>query len=272
MNASTDHPRPPNPDPAQTPARLQVVPPASQVSVMDREFIVKHQIVERYLTGHLPLRGAQDFERYCRENPELLDEIKLAERINAGLHLLEAGNRGTPLEQVKVKPWQRPIALYAAAGVAVLLIVLSLVLASRLSGARHQVAQLQTRAATQPLEPATSTVSVVLVPSRTAPSRRSAMTFGGTSAVMADMKIDMSWSTYTAFRVTIDRVDQGRVGIIYQALKDSNGHVHVGLNTSALGPGLYQISLEALNWRGEATPQAWVTVELAHQFSAARGG
>ena len=54
------------------------------VSSMDREFIARNQIVERYIGGRLPLKGAQDFERFCREHPELLDEIALTDRINAG--------------------------------------------------------------------------------------------------------------------------------------------------------------------------------------------
>ena len=47
-------------------------------------------------------------------------------------------------------------------------------------------------------------------------------------------------------------------------MRDSSGNVHVAINTSALGPGSYQFSLEGLNWRGEATPQAWITVGVAH--------
>ncbi|MFT3906841.1 MAG: hypothetical protein QM718_11095 [Steroidobacteraceae bacterium] len=258
---------------SQTHPRLQVVPPApGGGGVMDREFILKHQIVERYIAGRLPLRGAQDFERFCREHPELLDELGLSERINAGLRLLEAGNLSTPIEQPKARPWQKPALVYSLAGAVLVLIVLALVLASRISTDDRQVQQLQGKLQTRPLEAATSTTSVVLTPSRTAPSRRSSMSFGGRDAEMADMKIDMSWSSYTIFRVTIDRLDQGRVGVIYQAQKDSNGHVHVALNTSALGPGLYQLTLEGLNWRGESSPQAWITVELAHQFNAARGG
>ena len=37
---------------------------------MDRDFIARNQIVERYLSGRLPLKGATDFERFCRENPQ----------------------------------------------------------------------------------------------------------------------------------------------------------------------------------------------------------
>ena len=57
---------------------------------MDRDFIARNQIVERYIGGRLPLKGAQDFERFCREHPELLDEIALTERISAALGLLDA--------------------------------------------------------------------------------------------------------------------------------------------------------------------------------------
>src|SRR5271167_1060705 len=65
-------------------------------NVMNREFIARNQIVERYLSGRLPLKGRQDFERYCHEHPELLDEIGLLERLNAALRLLEAGGRSPP--------------------------------------------------------------------------------------------------------------------------------------------------------------------------------
>ena len=57
---------------------------------MDRDFIARNQVVERYLSGRLPLKGATDFERFCNAHPEILDEIGLPERVNAGLRLLEA--------------------------------------------------------------------------------------------------------------------------------------------------------------------------------------
>lgn len=239
---------------------------------MNREFIIRNQIVERYLAGHLPVRGAQDFERFCRQHPELLEEIGLADRLNAGLRLLDSGGLASPLEQPKVRFWQKPALLYGLIVLAAVTALIALVLFSKLTTAHTQISRLQQRVQTQPLEAATGTTSLVLMPSRTAPSRRAVASFGSGSAEIADLKIDMSWSKFTTFRVTIDRIDEGRVGIIYQALKDSNGHVHLGLNTSALGPGLYQVTLEGLDWRGDASAQAWLTVELAHQFNAARGG
>ena len=63
---------------------------------MDRDFIARNQIVERYLSGRLPLKAATEFERFCRDNPKLLDEIGLPETVNAGLRLLEAGGNPEP--------------------------------------------------------------------------------------------------------------------------------------------------------------------------------
>jgi hypothetical protein len=81
---------------------------------------------------------------------------------------------------------------------------------------------------------------------------------------MADLKIDVSWSKFTEFRLTIDRLDQGRVAVLHNVLRDSNGQLHLGLNSSALGPGDYQFTIEGLTMHGEAVPQAWITISVAH--------
>ena len=38
------------------------------------------------------------------------------------------------------------------------------------------------------------------------------------------------------------------------------GQLRIALNSSALGPGDYQLMFEGLNWRGEATPEGWITI------------
>jgi hypothetical protein len=230
---------------------------------MDREFIANNQIVERYLGGRLPLKGVQDFERYCREHPQLLDEIGLSERINVALRLLEAGGRAPPWE-VRAKPWwqQLPVILGAAA-LSLALGVLALVLFGKLAARDHSIAALKRQVAVQALDPAKFTRMITVVPNRTAPSLRSLATIGGQQAEMADLRIDMAWSKYAAFRVTVDRVNQGRVAVLHNVLRDSNGVLHLALNSSALGPGDYQLSIEGLSWRGEPEPQAWATITIA---------
>jgi len=232
---------------------------------MDRDFIAQHQIIERYLGGRLPVKGAQDFEHFCREHPELLDEISLSEHINAALKLLETGGHAPPWEERPKQWWERlPIWVGTAAVLCALLATITLVDTGKLRTQGRALAGLQQRLATQPLDPPTSTRSITLIPSRTAPSRRSLATIGGGEAQLADLKIDVSWSKFSSFRVTIDRIDQGRVAILHNVLRDSNGELHLELNSSALGPGDYQLTLDGLTWSGQPVAQAWATISIAH--------
>jgi hypothetical protein len=251
---------PPQPAVSATQA-IPIIPPSVE---MDREFILRNQIAERYIAGRLPVRGTHDFERYCREHPEFIHELGLAERVHSALRLLEAGGIAPPWE-AKPRAWREQLPVLIA--VAVLAIaggISVLVFSGKVSGRDATIAGLHKRLAEQPLEPATSTQTVRLVPSRTAPSSNPATVFGGNGAQMADLKIDMSWSKFTAFRVTIDRQEQGRVAVINYMLRDSNGDLRLSFNTTALGPGVYQIAIEGLTLRSEAIAQAWISVGIAH--------
>jgi hypothetical protein len=125
-----------------------------------------------------------------------------------------------------------------------------------------RIKKLQDQAAERPLDPATSTREIRLLPSREGGSNTPAIMIGGSSAQLADLKIDESRSPYKIFRVTIDRIDQGRVAVISELAKDSNGHLRLALNSSALGPGNYQFTIEGLTWRGDAEPDSWITIGI----------
>jgi hypothetical protein len=229
---------------------------------MDRDFIARNQVVERYLSGRLPLKGATDFERFCRQHPEILDEIGLPERVNAGLRLLEASGKPEPWHEPARPLWQKPPVILGLA-VAVVILALTLVVAWGATVTRdHRIAALEKQAYERALDPATSTREIRLLPSRAGASATPAITIGGHNAQLADFKIDESRSAYHSFRVTIDRIDQGRVGVITNLTKDSNGHLRIALNSSALGPGNYQLTIEGIGWRGEPEPDSWITIGI----------
>jgi len=251
--------------PAATPATAAAAAAASAPPPnMDRDFIARNQIVERYLSGKLPIKGATDFERFCKANPDLLDSLGVPERVNAALRLLEASGKPEPWAEAPKKFYEKPH-LAIGLGVALLAALIGLVVAaSSSSGKTAKIVSLEKVVAEQPLEPAKSTRTIRLLPSYKGSSNSPAVSIGGADAQLADMKIDLSRSAYRAFRVTIDRIDQGRVGIIHNLQKDSNGHVRIALNSSALGPGNYQIAIEGMTWKGEAVPEAWITVGIQH--------
>jgi hypothetical protein len=253
------------PAPAAAPAAsAAAAAAAAPPSNMDRDFIARNQIVERYLSGKLPIKGATDFERFCKANPDLLDSLGLPERVNAALRLLEASGKPEPWAEAPKKFYEKPH-LAIGLGVALVAALIGLaVAASSSSGKTAKIVSLQKVVAEQPLEPAKSTRTIRLLPSYKGSSNSPAVSIGGADAQLADMKIDLSRSAYRAFRVTIDRIDQGRVGIIHNLQKDSNGHVRIALNSSALGPGNYQITIEGMTWKGETVPEAWITIGIQH--------
>jgi hypothetical protein len=185
--------------------------------------------------------------------------------VNAGLRLLEAAGKPEPWQEAPKRFWEKP---HLAIGLGVATIVLSIALAavwSNNSANTARVAKLEKRVAEQPLEPATTTRTIRLLPSYKGGSNAPAVFVGGPGAAqLADLKIDMSRSAFRNFRVTIDRIDQGRVAILHNLAKDSNNHLRIALNTSALGPGNYQLTLEGITWKGEIVPDAWITVAIAH--------
>jgi hypothetical protein len=254
-------PPPARPVPAQ-PAATRT--PAAAVSPpMDRDFVARNQVVERYLSGRLPLKGATDFERFCQQHPELLDEIGLPERVNAGLRLLEASGKPEPWQQSARPVWEKPQVILGLAAAVVLLGVALAIVGAGSAAKNHRITALQKQAFERALDPATSTREIRLLPSRSGASNTPAITIGGgSSAQLADFKIDESRSPHHSFRVTIDRIDQGRVGVITNLTKDSNGHLRIALNSSALGPGNYQLTIEGLSWRGDPEPDSWITIGI----------
>jgi len=229
---------------------------------MDRDFVARNQVVERYLSGRLPIKGATDFERFCHQHPELLDEIGLPERVNAGLRLLEASGKPEPWQQAAGPVWQKPQAILGLGAAVLLLGVALAIVAAGSAGKSHRITALQKQAFERALDPATSTREIRLLPSRAGASNTPAITIGGGSVQLADFKIDESRSPHHWFRVTIDRIDQGRVAVITNLAKDSNGHLRIALNSSALGPGNYQLTIEGLSWRGDPEPDSWITIGI----------
>jgi hypothetical protein len=231
---------------------------------MDATFIEQNQIVERYLMGKLPLKGAQDFERFCRENPQALAQLGMAERINAALRLMDASGQPEPWAEKSLAFYQRPPVIAAVAALAGTMLIAALLLLFAGQKKDQQISVLTKELKEQPLLPVQSTRPIVMVPSRTGPVASSMVTLGGRTAEMGDFKVDVSWSNYNNYRVSIDRVDQGRVVVLTNLSRDSNGHLRIALNSSAIGPGEYTMVFDGLDWRGTPVPQAWARFSVVH--------
>src|SRR5580658_2813380 len=143
-------------------ATARKVPNPDTVSVppvMDREFIARNHIVELYLSGRLPVRGATVFERFCRENPQILDEIGLPERVHTGLRLLEASGKPEPWQEKPKQFWERPYIPAALSGLVLLLGIALLMLNHQLTDQTHKVTALRQLVTDQPVDAASGTLT-----------------------------------------------------------------------------------------------------------------
>lgn len=228
---------------------------------MDREFIIKNQIVEKYLGGRLPPKGVTDFERLIRQRPQLIEELGLADRVHAGLRLLDAAGVAEPWAEKPKKVWEKPAFTFTAIGVAVAALIGCAVLAVQVSNQDKLVAKLKKDNIERAIQPSTRKRSILVTPMRNGPAAKSALTIS--AGELAELKADLTWTRYTSFKVSIDRVDQGRVAVIDGLAKDSNGHVRISLNAGAFGPGDYMVELAGLNMRRESLPVGWYRFTVA---------
>src|ERR1700727_1793675 len=97
--------------------------PAPVSPRFDRKFIEDHKLVERYLQGKLPFKGARDLEIWCRTHPEFLGELKLSERAHASLKLLEASGQPQDLREPPPPWWKHVYVLIGLCTVTVLSLV-----------------------------------------------------------------------------------------------------------------------------------------------------
>ncbi len=228
---------------------------------MDREFIIKNQIVERYLAGRLPPKGVTDFERLIRQRPELIEELGLPEKVNAGLRLLDAAGVAEPWAEKEKKAWEKPAFALGAAALAAVAVIGCAVLAMQVSSRDSAITKLKAENHDRPIAPSTHKRTILVGTARNGPPSQSTFTIA--SGDFAEFKADLSWTRYGTFKVAIDRVNQGRVAVIDGIAKDSNGHVRLSLNAGAFGPGDYMVQLDGLNMRREGLPVAWFRFTVA---------
>lgn len=231
---------------------------------MDKAFIEKNQIVERYLSGKLPFKGRQDFERFCRENPDVLEDIKFTDAVHAGVRLLEATGKPKDWHEPRPDWWRQPAVLFALAGVAALMIILMSVQLEQASDLKREVATLQKRLDQGPLRPPSITRTVRITPERSGPTSKPALMVRlGERPELIELRVDVSFARQNAFRLTVDKKDQARAGTIHNLLRDSNGVLRLTLNTSGLHPGDYKVAVEGVTSRGALVRVAWFTVRVA---------
>jgi len=229
----------------------------------DRKFIEDHKLVERYLENKLPFKGARDLENWCRENPDYLNELQLAERAQTSLKLLEASGQPQDLRE-PTPPWWKTIYVPIGLGVvAFLSLVAFWALFGKYELLRGELEDTRTLMTQGSLVQPATTRELSVTPDRAPGIDRARIVVNRSAPLLMDLHIDMSYTNkLTEFRMFVDKQDQGRALVLNNLLKDSNGELGMTLNSTGLAVGIYNVRIEALPPRGSAIPIGWVILEV----------
>lgn len=253
---------------------------------MDQASIESERIVERYLSGDLLVREAREFEKYCLEHPEILQELPIPVRLKARL-----SRRPLDESETGMFPAIPSSATHAAArtnepdvddesddgddddvrspprrttqvlGAGLLLAAIGLAAyAWRSHTQETQIKTLRVQAQALQIRAPASLQTFKVQPSRSASA--SVSVGWPDPPKLLDLRIDVTESKFNLYQITIDKENEARVMQIRRVARDSNNELRVSLNSSAFGPGVYQLQLEGYNWRGELAPVGGVSLKL----------
>jgi hypothetical protein len=263
-----------NPD-ATAPA-APAAPPAPR---FDRKFIEDHNLLERYLEGKLPVRGARDLENWCRNNPGYLTELKLSERAQSSLKLLEAC--GSPVDLTEAQPpwWKSVYVLIGMAALTLLSLTAFWVLLGKQVMLRNRLEEARVVAAQGSLVQPASETSVTITPDRAPDMDRARIVVSRSAPQLLDVHVDLAYTQPSnagvsapsaqllakklmTFRMVVDKKGQGRALVINNLLKDSNNQLRLTLNSTGLSAGIYTVRIEGMPFGGGSYPVGWLLLEV----------
>lgn len=257
---------------------------------MDRKYIEDEQVVDRYLAGDLTVREAREFEKYCLEHPDLLNEMPIPVRLKARLSRRPADDSETGLFQTIPSSATRTALEVADEGfdaddeprqsrwsggagpnrgvLALLVVALLAALgglvtyAMRASSLEQKMNTIAREAQATRMQAPAAVTSYRVQPIRVQPSEATVQLGWLMPPQLLELHIDVSEGKFTQFQVTIDKVDEGRLMQIRRMARDSNRELRLALNSSAFGPGEYLLRLDAYNWRGQTQEYGWIRLGL----------
>jgi hypothetical protein len=234
----------------------------AQAPRFDRNFIEEHRLLERYLTGKLPLRGARDLEAWCRSNPQYLEELELAQRTQMSLKLLEASGRSQDLSEPSI-PWWKSIYVQIGVGVIAFVSMFAFwVLLGKYMLARNALDDARTLAKQGPMAAPQSILTMRVEPDRAPGINHARVTVNHAVPSMLDLRMNLGYTKLTLFKLTMEKKEQGRALVIDNLGKDSNAELKVSFNTTSLTPGHYDLRLDGLPFRGDPIGEGWLILNV----------
>jgi hypothetical protein len=245
----------------------QTLPAANPKSAVparfDAKFIEDHKLIERYLENKLPAKGARDLEAWCRAHPDYLNNLKLPERTQASLKLLDASGQPQDLGEPKPPWWKSPYVPIASAVIAFVSLLAFWSLMGKYSLLRGELEEAKVRVTRGSLVQPAISKELFVAPDRAPGIDQARIAVNTAAPQLVDLHIDMSYTKkLMQFKVTVDKEGQGRALIMNNVLKDSNNEIRLTFNTTGIAAGVYRVRIEALPMSGAPIPEGWLLLDV----------
>ena len=228
----------------------------------DAKFIEEHKLIEKYLENKLPFKGARDLEHWCRAHPDYLNDLKLSERAQASLKLLEASGKPQDLREPPQPWWKTPYVLIGMGVVALLSLAAFWTLMGKYTLLRGELEDTRTHinqgSLVQPAVESDQRIS----PDRAPGIDHARIVVSRAAPQLMDLHIDLSYVKMMQFRMIVDKQDQGRALILNNLLKDSNNELRMTINTTGLAAGVYTVRIEGVPVHGGPIPAGWLLLDV----------
>jgi hypothetical protein len=189
--------------------------------------------------------------------------MKLPERAQASLKLLEASGRPQDLGEPTPEWWKSKYVLIGLGAVTLISLVGFWVLVGKCSILQGKLEDTKRAISQGPLVQPATKKAIVVSPDHAPGINRARITLSRTVPLLMDVHIDLGYTQkLTQFRLFVDKQDQGRALVINNLLKDSNGELQVTLNSTGLSAGIYNVRIEALPPREIPIPIGWLILDV----------
>jgi hypothetical protein len=218
---------------------------------MDRQHVRDTLVIERYLQGKLSAAEEEQFEEAYLADPELLAELKLAERLREGF-------KDLPLDTRAPVPARHARWLDFAAspryGIAASLVAVAALFGSGMLFLQGQGGE--------PLTAASRTRVVPLVAVRGGGNPNTIATPAANEWTV--FTVDTGAGDYARYRVTLVRADGREVAGFDGLTPSGDGTVALGFQGNALSPGDYEIRLAGrrLDWPADRADDDLTRIRL----------
>jgi hypothetical protein len=183
--------------------------------------------------------------------------------VQVDLPLPDPPGNSKPESPLDLPWWQRPVAVATLAGLAALLLILSITSQVGVRRERVAAAALAARLKTATLRAPTRDRSLRIVPNPRSWSAAPDATIAWPEPPeLIELFMPVGYSRYRVFAVTIDKTDQGRMMVLQRVTPDSNGDLRISLNSSAFGPGEYRLRLQGYTWQGRRVDAGCVRLRI----------